>query len=123
MVYALFRTFNLPNKKMLTGRCLGNDISLGLTDVEKNYGTTYFATNIWNSPHWSIEAYGNTVGDTQPHTTFTIPANNKVLGISRDASKSGIICESDNNMYYIIKNFKVFCNNFLSKTINLNIFK
>ena len=96
----LYRSFNLPNKKFLNGGVKGNGISLGLDDGTNKLGLTGRQNNI-NFLSGNTGAYGINVGVTI--TTKIANALQKGIGIITDPTKSGVICDPDSDVIYIIK--------------------
>ena len=88
----------MPNKKFLNGGVKGNGMTLGMTDGT-NYGGTVFnaqgyVQNIGN-------AYGRNVGTLT--TGGTGLTGNTNIGVTTDPTKSGIICDKDSSIVYVIK--------------------
>lgn len=97
-----FCSFNLPNKTYFSGLCKGNGITLGLTNGDSYNGGLWSYYN-GNAYSLSIQSnsYGVPIGTTTTNTH--LPLGQSTFGITRDASKSGIICEADANIVLVIK--------------------
>lgn len=63
----------------------------GFYNSEANYGLSYADTDV----------YGSSVGSYSSVSTRF--GSEKSVGITLDASKSGIICEADSNIVLVIK--------------------
>lgn len=97
------RSFNIPNKKYYTGGVKGNGIALGLQNpngygglVMYMYGTIALQ-NVRTIA--GIEDYGKPISTSNTSTSV----RTGTLGLSDDASKSGIIVEPDTQISMIIK--------------------
>ena len=101
MSNTLKRSFNLPDKSVYTGRCLGNGITLGLTEGTNNTGTMETASTGLTSSRTSD--FGGNVGATTPTSQSGGIINERLIGITTDASKSGIIVEKDTQLSFIIR--------------------
>lgn len=76
----------------------GNGMTLGLTDGDKNYGIKY-NSNTYERLAITYDGYGKNVGTINSNGGQS-PAN-IVLGITTDASKSGLVADlkTDDNMF------------------------
>lgn len=83
-------TFNIPNLIGLTSDnvpCCGNNMTLGLTDGADTGGVGY-TTSSYARMQINKSNYGQSVGTTMVSSALT---NDKTVGITTDATKSGII--------------------------------
>ena len=83
----------MPEQYSYSGRVVGNGITLGLTDGTSTVGIKYYGNNYSVSPFTSASAGGN-VGDTASGVATSL-SNEKLIGISTDPEKSGMILERD----------------------------
>jgi len=78
----------------MTGLCKGNEITLGLTDGTNNACLGYTASGFYGfSPS---NGYGLKIGTNFSGGSLTL---NKNIGLTTDATKSGIIIERTNAKY------------------------
>ena len=75
--------------------CKGNGITLGLTDGSNNGGVGYTTSN-YARMQTNKSNYGQNVGSAMVSGAL---ANDKTLGITLDATKSGIVVERNNSKY------------------------
>ena len=106
-------TVRLPlyNSKIYTGGgkapVIGNGIALGITDGTTEYGLSQ-SPNTLNHAYVGTSFSGATVGTTPSVSGIVYPANNLALGVSTDATKSGVIADLANittsldGYYYIV---------------------
>lgn len=95
----LNRTFNLPNKSVYTGKVIGSGLSLGLTTGDgNNYG--FYQTNSAGTST-AKEAYNRSLPSSGGNSTAV--GYDKVIGISTDPTKSGIIVETDADLVVCIR--------------------
>ena len=99
-------TFITPtaiSNKALSGAVVGNGMTMGLTNGSTNYGLV--ANNQTNNPYSIVATskYGTSVGDTTTPSGYS--STYSTLGITTDASKSGIIAEqSTAQLYFKVAN-------------------
>ena len=96
-------TFTTPtaiSNKALSGTVVGNGIALGLTDGSNNYGVIENSSNnlVARTSAWD-KTVGTSVDDSGSMD------DNKVVGITTDSSKSGIVAEqSTAQLYFKVAN-------------------
>lgn len=96
VIWFYYRSFNLPDKNFLNGAVKGNGKTLGLTNGVSLEGLGFSSDGI--VIHRSGN-YGVNVGLTNSGSGAT----NNSAGVTTDPTKSGIICDNDLNIKYIIK--------------------
>ena len=99
MSNTLKRSFNLPDGKVAFGStvpCRGNGMSLGLYN-----GTTYGGMQKMSGSQVSLDSrnYGNPVSTSASSTSGI----NGVLGVTNEASKSGIVADLSGGLNMVIK--------------------
>jgi hypothetical protein len=91
----------LPNLDFLLKEVKGNGMTLGVTDGTL-FGGTYSQNGGTNSGCFQISQgdFGGQIGTSSSDSSFN---NGKLIGITTDSSKSGIIVEINLNIHYCIK--------------------
>lgn len=91
-------TFNIPDLVFVLKSIKGNGMTLGMTDGNVSSGlgsSSSMLISVYN------EGYGNSIGTTI--TSGAAIAGDKSLGITLNATKSGIESEINSNIKYAIK--------------------
>ena len=112
-------TFNLPNlgnnivSDISTGdlAVVGNGIALGLTNGAFNFALNYNSSS-GNSDTFNVNSYGKTVGNVVT-PTIQSATNHSAVGVTTDASKSGLVAKmtaTKTSVKYIIKAFASITN-------------
>lgn len=81
---------------MLSHKVVGNGLTLGFTNGVQNVGIALVASN---NVGGYVKVYGTPVGTSIGGDTV----GNKSLGVTTDSSKSGIVVEADENLYYYVR--------------------
>ena len=99
-----FVTPTTISNKALSGAVVGNGKTLQLTDGSQNYGATFANNSNYKSLSLTTEAVDLAIGQATP--TYIVPTINKVvMGVTTDATKSGIIAEqSTSQLYFKVAN-------------------
>ena len=99
----IFITPTTVSYKVFSGRIKGNEIGLGFTDGTSNF--TVYNGNNSDYTFLSSTLYGSNVGTAASATNSIEFYKNKIIGLTTDASKSGIIAEeSTAQLYFKVAN-------------------
>ena len=99
----------LPRNKYfaVTGKAMGNGMTLGLTDGTNNTALTYYTSSTYNFAIYNGDLYGQPTGTTNSEANR--PNKNAGIGVTTDPENSGIVLQPNENkyLYYCVGNTEV----------------
>lgn len=91
------KRFKLPRMLPINASAasvIGTGMALGLTNGTQTFGANYAHYNTTSyGVTGSLAGYGAAVGTAQSNAAANMPANERAVGVTTDASKSGIIAD------------------------------